>query len=65
MKKIHPVLHNALLEKTSRIAKKATNIQLEAEEEEDEYEAENILDFKRVNGKLEAKELVVIIYTKS
>ena len=52
MKKIHPTFHIALLEKTHRAARTATNIQFQnAEEENTEYEAEKIEDFKRVSGK--------------
>ena len=48
MKRIHPTFHIALLERTHR----ATNIQLQdVEEENTEYEAETIEDFKRVSGK--------------
>ena len=51
MKKIHPIFHIAFLEKTNRTARVATNIEIINDEDETEYEAEGILDFKRVSGK--------------
>lgn len=52
MRKIHSTFHIGLLEKTHSNARVETNIELENEEDENtEYEAEKILDFKRVSGK--------------
>ena len=49
MKRIHPVFHISLLEPAPKNAIPTENIEIESDD--DEYEVEQILDYKQVNGR--------------
>jgi hypothetical protein len=51
MKRIHPVFHISLLEPAPTNAKLADNVEIESEDEQEEYEVEKILGHDRVNGR--------------
>jgi hypothetical protein len=51
MKRIHPVFHISLLEPAPTNAKLADNVEIESEDEQEEYEVEKILEHERVNGR--------------